>query len=228
MPSKLSLLNNEAHRQQGFRVELDGVAAAMETTPGVKVATAILIAGELWGFYAPKSVPEEDVKAATSRVQPHYAVPSHFVSVDKFPETANGKSDKRALEALAKASIEEQDVSSHPIPQPTVTREPVEKSNASVRSVDSVSTASTAFTAITALTASTAPTSLEGTPTSLSSDKKIQPATSSTLPHYEQDTQQQNTQPGWLHNLWYHFVSFYHTFIGFFTAREDALSTTRR
>lgn len=86
-------------------MELDGVAAAMEvyrestipffpltpelqTTAGVKVATAILIAGELWGFFSPKSVSEEDVKAATSRVQPHYAVPTHYVAVDNFPETA--------------------------------------------------------------------------------------------------------------------------------------------
>ena len=59
-----------------------------KTTPGVKVATAILIDQELWGFFAPDSVSVEDVKAATSKVQPHYAVPTKFVSLDKFPETA--------------------------------------------------------------------------------------------------------------------------------------------
>ncbi|KAG6854584.1 hypothetical protein C0991_004920 [Blastosporella zonata] len=90
---------------KGFRVELDGVAAAMETTPGVKVATAILIDSELWGFFAPSNVSVDDVKAATSKVQPHYAVPTKFLSVEKFPETANGKSDKRALEQLARDSL---------------------------------------------------------------------------------------------------------------------------
>ncbi|KAG6829635.1 hypothetical protein H0H92_003968 [Tricholoma furcatifolium] len=90
---------------KGFRVELDGVAAAMETTPGVEVATAILIDSELWGFYSPAMVPVDDVKAATSKVQPHYAVPTKFLSVDKFPETANGKSDKRALEKMARDSL---------------------------------------------------------------------------------------------------------------------------
>ncbi|KAG6852174.1 hypothetical protein C0991_002474, partial [Blastosporella zonata] len=91
---------------KGFRVELDGVAAAMETTPGVKVATAILIKGELWGFFAPNNISVDDVKAATSRVQPHYAVPTKFLSVDNFPETSNGKSDKRALEKLALDSLD--------------------------------------------------------------------------------------------------------------------------
>ncbi|RDB22261.1 Linear gramicidin synthase subunit C [Hypsizygus marmoreus] len=90
---------------KGFRVELDGVAAAMETTPGVKVATAILIDSELWGFYAPSNVSIEEVKAATSRVQPHYAIPTKYISLDKFPETANGKSDKRALEKLARDTL---------------------------------------------------------------------------------------------------------------------------
>jgi hypothetical protein len=59
-----------------------------QTTPGVKVATALLIDQELWGFFAPSSVPVENVKAATSKVQPHYAVPTKYVSLDQFPETA--------------------------------------------------------------------------------------------------------------------------------------------
>ena len=59
----------------------------LKTTPGVKVATAILVDQELWGFFAPDTVSVEDVKAATSKVQPHYAVPTKFVSLDKFPET---------------------------------------------------------------------------------------------------------------------------------------------
>ena len=52
------------------------------------MATAILIDQELWGFYAPSNVSVEDVKAATSRVQPHYAVPTKYLSLETFPETA--------------------------------------------------------------------------------------------------------------------------------------------
>ncbi|KAG5640248.1 hypothetical protein DXG03_009675 [Asterophora parasitica] len=102
---------------KGFRVELDGVAAAMETTPGVKVATAILIDSELWGFFAPKAATVEDVKAATSKVQPHYAVPTKFIAVDDFPKTANGKSDKRVLEQLARDSLKAPGASD-PVPPP--------------------------------------------------------------------------------------------------------------
>lgn len=86
---------------KGFRVELDGVAAAMETTPGVKLAAAVLIEGELWGFFIPPSVGINAVKASTSRVQPYYAVPTKYIPLTKFPATMNGKVDKMVLKKLA-------------------------------------------------------------------------------------------------------------------------------
>ncbi|KAF8077680.1 nonribosomal peptide synthetase 12 [Lyophyllum atratum] len=86
---------------KGFRVELDGVAAAMETTPGIKLAAAILIEGELWGFFTPTSVGIDAVKASASRVQPYYAVPTKYIPMSKFPVTMNGKVDKMALSKLA-------------------------------------------------------------------------------------------------------------------------------
>ncbi|KZV88846.1 nonribosomal peptide synthetase 12 [Exidia glandulosa HHB12029] len=86
---------------KGFRVELDGVSAAMETCSGVAVATALLIGTELWGFYAPAIVSSKDVESATSRVQPYYAVPTKFMPLETFPHTSNGKIDKRALRKLA-------------------------------------------------------------------------------------------------------------------------------
>ncbi|KAG5653702.1 hypothetical protein H0H81_011282 [Sphagnurus paluster] len=86
---------------KGFRVELDGVAAAMETTPGVKLAAAILIDGELWGFFFPPDIGEDIVKASASRVQPYYAVPTKYIPLKKFPTTINGKIDKVALRKLA-------------------------------------------------------------------------------------------------------------------------------
>jgi NAD(P)H-flavin reductase len=86
---------------KGFRVELDGVGAAMETHPEVKVAVAILIEKELWGFVTPANVNTEEVKAAATKVQPYYAVPTHYLAMDSFPHTANGKIDKRALKQLA-------------------------------------------------------------------------------------------------------------------------------
>ncbi|KAK7048367.1 Nonribosomal peptide synthetase 12 [Favolaschia claudopus] len=86
---------------KGFRVELDGVAAAMETTVGIKAAAALLIDEELWGFVTPDTVDEAEVRAATAKVQPYYAVPTHIVALASFPRTGNDKTDKRALRQLA-------------------------------------------------------------------------------------------------------------------------------
>jgi hypothetical protein len=71
-------------------VELDGVSSAMQSTPGVKMAAALLIGTELVGFVAPTEVSEENVKTATAALQPYYAVPARFVKLAEFPMTSNG------------------------------------------------------------------------------------------------------------------------------------------
>ncbi|KAI0699277.1 nonribosomal peptide synthetase 12 [Cerioporus squamosus] len=86
---------------KGFRVELDGVSAAMQTCATVKNATALLIEGELWGFVTPATVKVEPVIAAASLIQPYYAVPTQFITMDDFPYTSNGKIDKRVLRQMA-------------------------------------------------------------------------------------------------------------------------------
>ncbi|GJF00261.1 nonribosomal peptide synthetase [Phanerochaete sordida] len=88
---------------KGFRVELDGVSAAMQTSPLVKDAVAILIDGALWGFVTPADVNIDAVTEATQKVQPYYAVPTRWYALDELPHTANGKIDKRALKAAALA-----------------------------------------------------------------------------------------------------------------------------
>lgn len=47
------------------------------------------------------TVKPEAVKAAASLVQPYYAVPTQYITMDDFPYTSNGKIDKRALRQLA-------------------------------------------------------------------------------------------------------------------------------
>ncbi|KAL0961153.1 hypothetical protein HGRIS_006125 [Hohenbuehelia grisea] len=86
---------------KGFRVELDGVAAAMATCSGIDAATALLIDGQLWGFFSPSKVELEDVRAAAAKIQPYYAVPTQFIKLDNFPQTPNNKVDKRLLRQLA-------------------------------------------------------------------------------------------------------------------------------
>lgn len=86
---------------KGFRVELDGVASAMRAHGEVREAVALLIGTELWGFLTPCSVDLECVRATAAKIQPYYAVPSQYLSMQEFPMTKNGKVDKRALGELA-------------------------------------------------------------------------------------------------------------------------------
>jgi hypothetical protein len=86
---------------KGFRVELDGVGAALCAHPPVTDAVALLVGTELWGFVAPADVDLAAVRAAAARSQPYYAVPSQYLALPSFPHTKNGKVDKRALRELA-------------------------------------------------------------------------------------------------------------------------------
>ncbi|KAF7320141.1 Nonribosomal peptide synthetase 12 [Mycena kentingensis (nom. inval.)] len=86
---------------KGFRVELDGVSAAMRTYEPVQSAVALLVGIELWGFVTPSSIDLAQVRDATAAVQPNHAVPTQYLALDDFPMTKNGKVDKRALVVYA-------------------------------------------------------------------------------------------------------------------------------
>ncbi|KAF9265353.1 putative nonribosomal peptide synthetase [Marasmius fiardii PR-910] len=104
---------------KGFRVELDGVAAAMEVSCLLQVSVALLVDGILWGFVAPGNIEQASLIAHVSKIQPYYAVPTRVLAVDQFPKTANGKNDKRALRQLALDKIRVERVKT-----PTVTSGP--------------------------------------------------------------------------------------------------------
>ncbi|KAJ6462318.1 AMP-binding protein [Mycena vulgaris] len=85
---------------KGFRVELDGVAAVIESCPGVLVAAALCVDGELWGVYTthPSTrVDSSSLKEHVARIQPYYAVPASFLAIGAFPLSSNGKIDKSQL-----------------------------------------------------------------------------------------------------------------------------------
>ncbi|KAG8734036.1 hypothetical protein FRC11_013092 [Ceratobasidium sp. 423] len=90
---------------KGFRVELDGVTASLESADGVTTACALLIGKELVGFVYPESADIEKVKEACAKVQPYYARPSRYVKLETVPKTANGKIDKRVLRAMAETPV---------------------------------------------------------------------------------------------------------------------------
>ncbi|CAE6419315.1 unnamed protein product [Rhizoctonia solani] len=90
---------------KGFRVELDGVTASLESADGVTTACALLIGKELIGFVYPETADIENVKEACAKVQPYYARPSRYIKLETVPKTANGKIDKRALRAMVEAPV---------------------------------------------------------------------------------------------------------------------------
>ncbi|KAK0461162.1 AMP-binding protein [Desarmillaria tabescens] len=86
---------------KGFRVELDGVSAAMQSCPGVTGACALLVEDELVGFYTPSELAMDGVRDAVTRILPWYSVPTKFISIPSLPLTKSGKTDKGELRSIA-------------------------------------------------------------------------------------------------------------------------------
>jgi amino acid adenylation domain-containing protein len=94
---------------RGFRIEIGEIEAALENQAGV--AQAVVVASEfksriqtedkrLVAYLVPKSgakLEVADLRTALAAILPEYMVPSHFVFLDSFPLTANGKIDRNGL-----------------------------------------------------------------------------------------------------------------------------------
>lgn len=78
---------SDAKPMKGFRVELDGVSAAIRACPGVVSACALLIKQDIWAFYTPPHIAIEDVRIAIARTQPYYAVPTQYKALSSIPLT---------------------------------------------------------------------------------------------------------------------------------------------
>ncbi len=89
---------------RGFRVELDSVSAALESTSGCERAVTLKFDNRnLVAFVYPAST---DVDAARRRCEErlaYYCVPSMILPVDEIPLTSRGKVDKRLLLERAQA-----------------------------------------------------------------------------------------------------------------------------
>lgn len=53
-------------------------------------AAALLVGQELVGFFIPKDVEVEAVRAAVAKIQPYYANPTRYMPLLEFPKTSNG------------------------------------------------------------------------------------------------------------------------------------------
>ena len=89
---------------RGFRVELDGVSAAIEAAPGcVRAVTLKYDNRTLVAFASPATIDAAGALEAAAGALPYYAVPAALLVMDELPRTTRGKIDKRALMDLATA-----------------------------------------------------------------------------------------------------------------------------
>ncbi|WP_138469206.1 AMP-binding protein [Poseidonocella sp. HB161398] len=90
---------------RGFRVELDGVSAAMEAAPGCRRAATLALDGRtLVGFVSPADADPGKAAEAVMERLPYYCLPARIIALDELPRTPRGKIDKRALAALARGA----------------------------------------------------------------------------------------------------------------------------
>ncbi|KAI1167931.1 acetyl-CoA synthetase-like protein [Nemania serpens] len=92
---------------KGFRVELDGVSASVESVPSVTKACALVVNDKLWAFYSsPTQLDEDRMSQIVGETLPYYAIPTQWLYIASIPLTANGKFDKRKLREMAEAQRE--------------------------------------------------------------------------------------------------------------------------
>ena len=98
---------------RGFRIELDEIERVMGSYPDIKGSAVKLCHGDadyLAGYITSANAVDLDaLRAFMGKRLPDYMIPSVIIRMDRFPETVNGKVDKKAL----------------PDPQPVRTERPV-------------------------------------------------------------------------------------------------------
>ena len=91
---------------RGFRVELDGVSAALEAVAGCDQAVTLKFDDRnLVSFIAPATASPEAAAQSAAAKLPYYHVPSLILAMDELPRTPRGKLDKRQLLSFAATEI---------------------------------------------------------------------------------------------------------------------------
>ncbi|MDQ1355193.1 MAG: hypothetical protein QG657_5503, partial [Acidobacteriota bacterium] len=88
---------------RGFRIELGEIEAQLTNNTNIKEAVATVLAGEKGDkylcayFVSDKELRIPELRETLVKKLPDYMIPSYFVQLEKFPLTANGKIDRKAL-----------------------------------------------------------------------------------------------------------------------------------
>jgi hypothetical protein len=86
---------------RGYRIEIGEIEAAMEAVPGVSQAVAVVRedasgVGQILGFVT-GSVDETALRKTLAARLPAFMVPARLTVLERFPQTPNGKIDRKAL-----------------------------------------------------------------------------------------------------------------------------------
>lgn len=93
-------------KMRGFRVELDGVSRALETTPDCAQAVTLKYDNRtLVAFVSPASVSPQMARQQVAALLPYYCVPELVLALDGLPKTTRGKLDKGRLLNIAAAEL---------------------------------------------------------------------------------------------------------------------------
>ncbi|GAA2409013.1 hypothetical protein GCM10010404_78700 [Nonomuraea africana] len=90
---------------RGLRIELGEIESALRDQPGVRDAVVLVredVPGDkrLVGYLAVTKEPDlADLRATLRKRLPDHMVPSAFVTMERFPQTTNGKLDRKSLPA---------------------------------------------------------------------------------------------------------------------------------
>ncbi len=107
---------------RGYRIELGEIEAALMECAGVKMCAVLAREDEpgdkqLVAYAIPedgKKLAVEELRQSLGAKLPKYMVPSHFVLLDSFPLTTNGKVDRKALPAPGVRRAESSEIAELP------------------------------------------------------------------------------------------------------------------
>jgi acyl-coenzyme A synthetase/AMP-(fatty) acid ligase len=86
----------------GFRIEIGEIENALLRVPGVRAGAVVVHDDQLVAFYAAdRPLDSTDLRDELGKALPPYMVPTVFHWRTALPLTANGKTDRKALAALA-------------------------------------------------------------------------------------------------------------------------------
>ncbi|WP_248630969.1 phosphopantetheine-binding protein, partial [Paenibacillus riograndensis] len=90
---------------RGYRIEAGEIEHTLYRLEGLKSAAVVAVnegeSNKLICYYtAARDIPVREIQACLQQTLPLYMIPSRFIRLEVLPATSNGKTDRKALQAL--------------------------------------------------------------------------------------------------------------------------------